>query len=101
MSKVRVDQLSPTDDSLTVNVKDLQLVNDLVTESANLPNGMVNISQAVSERIAALSSNTVRFCTWNIQGYYIVANENSPEAGDTVDTSRFQRDVSSAQRIRG
>ncbi|EPO4915544.1 endonuclease/exonuclease/phosphatase family protein [Citrobacter koseri] len=100
MSKVRVDQLSPTDDSLTVNVKDLQLVNDLATESANLPDGMINISQAVSERIAALSSNTVRFCTWNIQGYYIVANENSPETGDTVDTSRFQLDVSSAQRIR-
>lgn len=100
MSKVRVDQLSPTDDSLTVNVKDLQLVNDLVTESANLPDGMINISQAVSERIAALSSNTVRFCTWNIQGYYIVANENSPEAGDTVDTSRFNRDVASLQRIR-
>ncbi|WP_444878421.1 endonuclease/exonuclease/phosphatase family protein [Citrobacter koseri] len=79
-----------------IGVGDASLRHDLNPESFT---GQ-NIAQLVASRKSALSSNTVRFCTWNIQGYYIVANENSPEAGDTVDTSRFNRDVASLQRIR-
>ncbi|WP_394805268.1 tail fiber/spike domain-containing protein [Citrobacter koseri] len=79
-----------------IGVGDASLRHDLNPESFT---GQ-NIAQLVASRKSALSSNTVRFCTWNIQGYYIVANENSPEAGDTVDTSRFNRDVASLQRVR-
>lgn len=59
-----------------------------------------NIAQLMQDRIDALSSNTIRFTTWNIQGYYIVGNEQSPQPPDVVDTTRFGRDVTSPIRIR-
>lgn len=99
MSKVRVDQLSPTDDSVTVNVKDLEVVNNLVNEAAHLP-GIVNIGQRIADRKAALSSNTIRFCTWNIQTYYIKVDRTPSDVDDTVDVTRFNRDESSQQLVR-
>ena len=66
------------------------------------PSGLIqlNVAQAIAERRVALSSNTVRFCTWNIQTYYVVSNENNPGGPDSVDTSRFDKDYSSVQLIR-
>lgn len=75
----------------------LALIGDAITESAP---DEVNIAQLIADREAALSSDVVRFVTWNIQGYYLVANEVSPTPPDVVDTRRFNRDVASPQRIR-
>lgn len=63
MSKVRVDQLSPTDDSVIVNVADLA---NLIAPAQDYTGQ--NTRQQIRSREAALSSNTIRFCTWNTQG---------------------------------
>ncbi|MDM9096093.1 tail fiber/spike domain-containing protein [Citrobacter koseri] len=48
----------------------------------------LNFREERDKRIAALSTGTVRFCTWNIQGYY------------AVQVPEFDYDVASRQSIR-
>lgn len=98
MSKVRVDQLSPTDDSVTVNVKDIEVVNRLAADdSAN--SNILNVAQAIKERKYALTSNTHRLATWNVACYLLV-NPVDAEHSSYADTSRFNRNYSSQQFIR-
>lgn len=98
MSKVRVDQLSPTDDSVTVNVSDLKIINDLA-EVNNETQNLLNVAQEINNRKIALSSNIIRVCTWNVQAFLSITKQD--ESSDHYfDSSRFNRDLSSQQFVR-
>lgn len=57
-----------------------------------------NISQQIQNRKDALASNTIRFCTWNIEGFR--ASADQPAGEDYYDTSRYNRNHSNQQMIR-
>ncbi|ROU17782.1 endonuclease/exonuclease/phosphatase family protein [Kluyvera ascorbata] len=75
MSKVRVDQLSPTDDSKTINVADIatqQDINDLVTElEGDIPFRYSSSPVAGMEAINSRANNRYRIGTFNTYvGYW-------------------------------
>lgn len=65
-------------------------VGDAALRGGLVPAGYsgLNFREERDKRIAALSTGTVRFCTWNIQGYY------------AVQVPEFDYDVASRQSIR-
>lgn len=75
MSKVRVDQLSPTDDSRTINVSDIAIQQDITNLIDELegpfpynPSPFVTIENIVSdmESIVSAPNNILKFGTFNI-----------------------------------
>lgn len=85
MSKLRVDQLSPVDDSASVNVMDLYIVSELSVFSKNFTGQ--NTRQLIRDRESALlpDNNVVRFVTWNNQGTYSI---NQFYGGDYANRQR-------------
>lgn len=93
MSKLRVDQLETRNGLVTVDVADLTAVSDIV-ETNELNLSLLNVSKAIQDRKAALTSSTFRACTWNVQAFATLPQSTQ------FDNARFNGRLDSQQFVR-